>query len=339
LPPETYPTADVSVIVPAYRAARTIVRALSSVASQSVKPREVIVVDDGSDDGTFEAASSLMEAMSGVELKLIAQEKAGAGAARNKALAEAKGEYVAFLDADDEWTPEKIERSMAVIANSGDVLVAHDYRRIQADGSERIIDCVRRFKSAVDPFVGLYRQGYIATSSVIVRRDAVRVAGNFDENLATAQDFDLWLKILGKPGATFSVFPEALLCYHISPGSISTFTARRLGCTLRIAERHFPALVGRKGRALVSLGFRVCAVHFEAFSAYRAVGRPLAAIAVVLGLPWQLLRSFMNTPGTEQSAPTWLKSFLWLWVILGCGAYVYRFAHLGRAFITMVKQL
>ena len=329
--PETNQTADISVVIPAYRAVETIGRALASVAAQSVKPLEVIVVDDGSKDGTFEAARAMAESMNGIGLKVFTQDNTGAGTARNKAVAEANGIYIAFLDADDEWLPEKIERSMAIIHEGDHILVAHDYMRIETDGKQSRIDCTRHFNNANDPLAGLYRLGYIATSSVVVRRDAVLAAGCFDETLPTAQDFDLWLKILGVPGASFTVFAGALLRYHIHPGSITTFTARRLACTLRIAERHFCGLR--------NLMFRVCAVHFEAFRAYLNVGRPLSASAVALLLPWRLLRSTFNIPRAEQPAPTWVKNFLWLWVIIGCGAYVYRFEYLGRAFLNLVMQL
>lgn len=329
--PEKHPTADVSVVIPTYQAVETIGRALASVAAQSIKPLEIIVVDDGSKDGTFEAASALKNTMNGIKLKVFTQDNAGAGAARNKAVAEADGTYIAFLDADDEWEPEKIERSMAIIQEGDHVLVAHDCTRIESNGKQSRIDCARRFEEAADPLKSLYRQGYLGTSTVVVRREAILAAGSFDENLSTAQDFDLWLKILGRPGATFTVFAGALMKYHVSAGSITTFTARRLACTLRIAERHYCGFV--------NLVFRVCAVHYEAIAAYWDVGRPFASFAVLLLLPWRLLRSTFNIFGEEEPVPTWIKNFLWLWVIIACGAYVYRFEHLGKAFLNMVRQL
>jgi glycosyltransferase involved in cell wall biosynthesis len=331
--------ADVSVIIPAFGAAGSIPRALASIAAQTEKPQEVIVVVDGPDDGTLEAVEAMRESMQGITLKAIAQEHAGAGAARNRGLAEARGTYVGFLDADDEWLSDKLERSMAVISENDHVLVAHDFQRIEADGTTHRVECARRFGDARDPFTGLYRQGFIGTSSVVVRRDAVNTAGGFDETLATAQDFDLWLKILGAPGASFTVFPEVLTRYHVSPGSISTFTGRRLACTLRIAERHFFRLMDRPGSALASLGFRVLAVHYEAASAYRRAGRTLAAIGTALAVPGQLLKSAMNTPGSLQPAPAGLKAFFWLWVIFVFAAYSYRFQHLGQAAIKMMTRL
>jgi len=339
LPEKIINTANVSVIIPAYRAANTIGRALYSVARQTMKPLEVIVVDDGSDDSTTQAAESGRVHMNGIELKIINQGHKGAGAARNRAVSEATSEYIALLDADDEWMEQKIERSMAILKETNSLLVAHDYTRIQSNGQEIVIDCTRRFKAASDPFVGLYRQGFICTSTAVISRQAVLAAGGFDETLATAQDFDLWLKALGEPGANFIIFPETLTRYHLSEGSITTFTERRLACSLRIAVRHFPRLVGRSGSALTSLCYRVAAVHYEAVSAYRQAAKPMAALGAALALPWRLLWAIMNTPGSSRPASDWLTAFLLLWVVVGAGAYVYQVQHLGRAFLNMVSRL
>jgi len=262
--------APVSVIVPAYRAAATVGRALASIAAQTVKPEEVLVVDDGSNDGTFEAAREMSRRMEGVELVVIRQANVGAGAARNRAIAEARYSVLAFLDADDEWLPEKLARSLAELETDGRVLVAHNYIR-REDGAETVIDCVRNF-AAGDPFVSLYRRGYIATSTVLARKSAVESAGGFDIGLATGQDFDLWLRMLAPPGTRFAVFPDALTRYYVNPSGITANTARRLACCLDIARRHAPALAGRPGGVLPSVCFRTAAVHYEAIRAYGRSG-------------------------------------------------------------------
>src|SRR5689334_16148853 len=109
--------------MPAYRAAGTIARALHSIAQQTMKPRAVVVVDDGSDDGTVAAANV---PLGDIALTIITQAHAGAGAARNRALAAATTEYVAFLDADDEWLPEKLAVSLTHISRGPYTFVAHD---------------------------------------------------------------------------------------------------------------------------------------------------------------------------------------------------------------------
>ncbi len=287
MPPEAA-SADVSVIIPAYRAAATIRRALVSVAGQTVRPIEVIVVDDGSDDATVEATKACAELMEGVALQVFSQPNRGAGAARNRALAEARGTYVAFLDADDEWLAAKLERSMAHLVGTQNVLVAHD-GWIVRDGEETLNACARRFGEGADPFVQLYRKGYIDTCSVVARRDAVEAVGGFDETLRNAQDFDLWLALVAKPGTPFVVFDEPLVRYYAGDGGIMGHTARRLACCLEIARRYAPELRRRPGSALVSLWYRVLALHVEAIGAYAKRRRFAALVGTVLSLPVSLV--------------------------------------------------
>ncbi len=320
--PESDTMADISVIIPAYRASASIGRALASVAGQTLKPRQAIVVDDGSNDGTYEAAEAMAEQMNGVALSVVRQDNQGAGSARNRALRDATSTYVAFLDADDEWMADKIERSMIVLESTGHVLIGHDFVRVETDGTGQTIECAHRFRHARDPFAGLFRQGFLGTSTVVARRDTVQAAGGFDESLATAQDFDLWLKILAADGGTFTVFPEALARYHVTGGSITSFTARRLVCSLKIARRHAPGLR--------DLWLRIVTVHYEAFTAYRSGGQFLQMLWSALTLPGSLLTTV---------PPRWAVLTLWAWVIGGFGAYLYRFQDMVLAAVKMLQRL
>ena len=281
---------EISVIVPAYQAENTVGRALKSVASQTRVPKEVIVVDDGSKDGTALVAEAMRNSMAGINLKVLRQDHQGAGAARNTAIREAQLEYVAFLDADDEWLPEKLERSMKVMSQTDSMLVSHDYIRREANGRETVIgDCSRNFSRCDEPYLELYRLGYIATSGVVVRREAVIAAGGFDETLQAAQDFALWLKMLSKPNVSFVVFPGALLRYNMTRGSISSYTERRLHCTLQIARQFFPTIVERSRFPLIILWYRIIAVHYEAVCAYVGQRRIGAALGVILRSPINLI--------------------------------------------------
>ncbi len=320
-PPEP---ADVSVIVPAYRAAATIGRALASVAAQTVKPRQVIVVDDGSPDGTAEAARACAGAMNGIDFKVGSQENKGAGAARNRALAEAEATYVAFLDADDEWLPQKLERSLARFDGPDKILVAHDVTFVE-DGAERLQDCARHFLAAGDAYVALYRKGYIGTCTAVARRDAVRDVGGFDERLATAQDFDLWLKLLADPGARFEVFPGSLSRYHVGADSITRHTGRRLRCCLEVARRHAPALRQRPGLPLASVCYRVLAVHHEAFRAFLKRRDVPGMTRAALSAPLSLVRLSANYLWKTRRA---VSMVLWLWVLGAFAVYLYQFRDL-----------
>ena len=294
--------ADVSVIIPAYRAAATIRRALASVAGQTLKPLEVIVVDDGSDDATVEATKACASLLEGVALKVFSQPNRGAGAARNRALSEARATYVAFLDADDEWLAAKLERSMAHLVGTENVLVAHD-GWIVSDGEETLNACARRFRQGTDPFVQLYRKGYIDTCSVVARRDAVAAAGGFDESLPNAQDFDLWLALVAEPGTPFTVFDEPLVRYYASDTGIMGHTKRRLACCMEIARRYAPDLRRRPGSALVSLWYRVLALHVEAIRAHGKRRRVAAMLGTYLSLPVSLAAAgawWLSHPAARQ---------------------------------------
>ncbi len=261
------------------------------------------MVDDGSTDGTYDAAKACDPAMNGIELRVFRTEQnQGAGAARNRAITESTQPYLAFLDADDEWLPEKLERSMAVQKESGVVLVAHDY--VTGEGADAPhTHCAKRFRESADPFVGLYRKGYIPSSSVVARRDAVIAAGGFDPGLRNAQDFDLWLAMLREPGTRFEVFDEPLQRYHITPGGIMSHTQRRLRCGMTIAALYYPDLRSRPGSALMSLWYRVAALHGEAVSAYVGQRDILGVLVVVAMFPLRLtsvsLRCLFGRPASR----------------------------------------
>ncbi|MBT3553122.1 MAG: glycosyltransferase family 2 protein [Rhodospirillaceae bacterium] len=282
--------AGISVIVPAYRAAGTIGRALASVADQTLRPLEVIVVDDGSDDGTLEAAKSSAGLLGDIRLTVLHQYHGGAGAARNRAIMEAAGHYVAFLDADDEWLPAKLERSLPYFDDPAIVLVAHNNLHAEA-GAERLNDAASRFRAAPISFVGLYRKGFIGTCTVVAKREAVLSAGGLDPELKTAQDFDLWLAMLADPANRFVVFDEALSRYHVTEGNITSHTARRLACGQIIAERHAAALKHYPGSMLFSLAFRNAAIFNEARAVYMSRCRYGLAIWTMARMPFALLKS------------------------------------------------
>lgn len=297
---------DVSVIIPAYNAAATIARALQSVTAQTLKPRQVIVIDDGSGDGTVETARALRSAMHGIDLIVDSQPNRGAGSARNRGIAQASGTWLAFLDADDEWLPDKLAETFSAIEKSSrdPVLVSHDV--IVRDGTnETVFDCAGHDVGDVDPFHALYRRGYVSTSTALAKRDAVVRAGGFDTTLANAQDFDLWLALLAVPGTQLLVFPGAFTRHHNQPGSIQTYTGRRLACGMIIAERYIDVLKARPGSTLASLVFRLLAIHAEAVVTHRQNGRWLQAIGVIALLPFRLgavlLRSLTARPHRRQA--------------------------------------
>ena len=284
------PEAPISVIIPAYKSADTIQRALQSVANQSLRPDEIIVINDGSPDDTAAqalACETLFKAPT--TLRVINQDNAGAGAARNRGIAEASNNIIAFLDADDEWLAEKLQVSYQVMVDQNLNVVAHDSFSVH-DGQETLTGSFRVFSSSDATFDTLYRKGYVDTCTVLARRDEILKVGGFDEGLPNAQDFELWLALLADPKSRFTILPDVLARYHIVEGSIMSYTERRIQCTLKIAARHAPTLRTRGASTwatLKSLWFRVLVIHYEAIQVYAKRAQWGRLIWTLARLPWQ----------------------------------------------------
>jgi glycosyltransferase involved in cell wall biosynthesis len=198
----------ISVVIPAYNAARFLPRCLGSVFAQTLKPEEVIVVDDGSTDDTAAVAA-------GLGARVISQPNGGIAASRNTGIRNTSGEWIAFLDADDMWAPTKLERQAACI-RPGTVLVYTGVRIFDNDG-------VRGQRPAIDPIKARKMLRYcnpIAPSSVLVRREAVVQIGSFRDGLNACEDWGLWFRLM--PLGHFEAVPDPLTDYYVYPNSLST---------------------------------------------------------------------------------------------------------------------
>jgi teichuronic acid biosynthesis glycosyltransferase TuaG len=298
--------ADVSVVMPAYDVADTIGRALASIAAQTLRPREVIVVDDGSTDGTVAAVEAMAARMNGVRLRLFRQQNNGAGAARNRAIAEAAGKWLAFLDSDDEWLPTKLERSVAVSEGSDLVMSSHNLIAVGKAGEHPIDSRERYLADPAHPFHTLFLRGFISSSTVLVRRDAVLTVGGFDATLRSAQDYELWLAVLADAGSRFVTFEDALLRYTLAEGGITSLIDRKYHCSLAILERHMGVLKRLGGPVLKLVALRTAIIHLEAVRGHRERGNHLRALAYALTLPFRLALVFAKLPGAEGRRPDFL---------------------------------
>jgi glycosyltransferase involved in cell wall biosynthesis len=299
--------ADVSVVMPAWNNADTIGRALASIAAQTRRPAEVIVVDDGSTDDTIAQVAAMAGAMNGIRLRLFTQPNQGAGAARNRAVAAAGGRWLAFLDADDSWLPAKIERSLAVVEGEGLVMASHDLFNLTPDGTETYNDSHARWaRDPADPYRTLFLRGFISSSTVLVRRDAVVAVGGFDETLRSAQDYELWLAVLAGAEGRFRTFPEALLRYTLAPAGITSRIGRKVACSLAILERHMGILKRRPGPVLRLVLLRLLIIHYEAVQGLRGQGRPVAALGQLLLLAPRLLGILIRLPFAKGTRPDFL---------------------------------
>jgi glycosyltransferase involved in cell wall biosynthesis len=250
----------VSVVVPAYRAVATVGEALASAAAQTLREIEIVVVDDGSDDGTDAVVGAL--AARDPRIRLLRQENRGVSAARNAGIRAARGEYVAFLDADDLWHPEKLERQLARFGECGpDVGLVYTWSTCM-DGRGRILPGRAFTETAEGDVYARLLLGHFVNGTHMVRRRLLLEVGGYDEELGGNEDMALYLDLAER--CRFAVVPECLAGYRLSPESLSHRVWEMRRCHARVRERarvrhpELPAAVFRwsAGNALWFLAFR-----------------------------------------------------------------------------------
>ena len=205
----------VSVIIPIYNSENVIQKSLNSVFNQTYKNIEIILVDDCSTDNSEKIIKEIMKKHN--EIYYYKQEKnMGAGATRNKALELAKGQYVAFLDSDDIWYPEKVEKQLKLMKEKETILC---YTAIEMiDENENLIKSKRKVKEKID-YKFLLKNTMIPTSSVIIDRN---MAGDFRMHIRRGgQDYATWLKILKNGKCAYGI-NEVLVRYRVQNNSLSS---------------------------------------------------------------------------------------------------------------------
>lgn len=229
---------QVSVIVPAFNAAATVVRAIDSVRQQRGVAFEIIVIDDGSTDDTAAVVRSNIRPGEQIRLLQMAR-NSGVSAARNTGIREARGDYLAFLDADDIWLPEKLSRQLApMLRNPAISLVSCNSKLISAQGVPIKEGHVNRPPvQGRDAWKTLLMYNFIPTPTVLTRTALVRQVGGFDEALKVGEDLDLWIK-LGIRGEIV-VLDEILINYYDLAGSLmKRHTGQSRGIVMPMLERH-----------------------------------------------------------------------------------------------------
>lgn len=223
----------VSVIIPTYQHAHFVGQAIESVLAQTYKDYEIIVVDDGSTDNTSEVLAEF-----GDQVTVIYQENRGLSAARNTGIRASKGEYVAFLDADDVWMPAKLEKQVPLFERNEAIgLVYSDL----AYFDENEVRPGTAFEEAPPQsgmvYSAIFIRCPIPMPTVIARRSCFDMVGLFDETLTACEDLDMWLRISEKWEADF--VNEPLACYRFSAGQMHKNQERQLLNFLHVQARAF----------------------------------------------------------------------------------------------------
>jgi glycosyltransferase involved in cell wall biosynthesis len=239
----------VSVIMPAFNAAAHIEAAIASVARQTVADLELLVVDDGSSDGTGPLVARIASA--DPRVRLLSQPNAGPGPARNTGFAAAEGRFFAFLDSDDEWAPTFLEAQLAILDRRPDVHVV--FGNALNRGGARNGQPSRPLAGSGAPITLaeiLGDEDALFIMSVF-RREVVEAVGGFDPALFTNEEYDLWIRA-AMAGFVFVRNPEPLGWYTCRPGSLSSSETRMLDGILRVMAKTRPRLApGSPERAML----------------------------------------------------------------------------------------
>jgi len=190
----------ISVIIPTYNRAESLSQAIESVLAQTRPPADIIIVDDGSTDETAARLGAY-------PVRVLTQENAGVSAARNRGIEASSGDYIALLDSDDAWMPEKLERQMAMFSAHPDARLCHT-DEVWIRNGRRVNEMKKHAKGGGWLFERCVALCCISPSASVLRRDLFEVYGFFDESLPACEDYDLWLRVTAHEPVLF--VPERL---------------------------------------------------------------------------------------------------------------------------------
>lgn len=253
---DSIPQADVDVVIPLFNGVAFVAEAIGSVLRGSVLPRRIVVVDDGSTDNGGEVVRALAQQHPEVKIQCFRQQNAGPNAARQHGLKQGDARYVAFLDADDRWAPNKLAQQLALLERSNIALVYCGYHEIDAHGADRTEAKVVAPVLRGNVFRQLLLENRISGSSsaVLIRRCVLDEVGPFDTDLHGSEDWDMWLRIAEKH--CIDAVPQDLVAIRRHGSSAQADTWNMLRNMLAFQRkwmpkaRHFPEVMHHWGHLI-----------------------------------------------------------------------------------------
>lgn len=206
----------ISIVIPTYNAERTILKTVESVQQQTFSDIEIILINDGSTDLSLE----LLQNVKDERLKIFSYENGGLCVARNRGISHATGEFIAFLDADDLWTPDKLELQFAALQQHPEAGVAYSWTyfldektKVTYTGASTLFEGNVQANLLVNNFIA-------SGSNPLIRRQAIESTGDFDSTLKSCEDWDYWLRLSAY--WSFVVVPKHQIFYLQSSSSMSS---------------------------------------------------------------------------------------------------------------------
>jgi glycosyltransferase involved in cell wall biosynthesis len=304
-------TPQVSVVMAAKNYARFIGQAVESVRAQTLTDWELVVVDDGSTDGT---AAALAPYRGDSRVRYVPSDKLGQSRAKNLGARLARAAVVAYLDADDAWRPTKLEKQLAALVKDDRVGVVSTGRAFLDDAGTVAPDRAAAPPSG-DVRAALYSKNFVCFSSVMLRKQVLDHVGGFDPSLDLAIDYDLWQRVAAH--YHFAHVAEPLTLYRTGHGNLSARLADRVATAERVMTRalvhrdlarHLPAGVAGEGYASTFRTLAYALKSCEPLAAARlygralAAGRPFPALKGLLGVARACLRGRTPSVGPNATA-------------------------------------
>lgn len=225
--------AFLSIVIPAYNAEKTIFETIESIQNQTFLSFEIIVINDGSTDKTLEILSKVKEP----RLRVFTYENGGLPMARNRGISHATGEYIAFIDADDLWTPDKLELQLAALQQSPTSGVAYSWTAF-IDEKGKFLYAGKPFYFEGNVYPHLLVVNFISSgSNILVRRKVIESVGRFDTSLKSAEDWDYNLRLAIQ--CPFVVVPKYQILYRKSLQAMSSKVDVMEKANLIVIERAF----------------------------------------------------------------------------------------------------
>jgi len=221
----------VTVVIPACNEERTIADAINSVLRQSFTDFELIVIDDGSSDATAAIAASLQDA----RLQVLSFENKGLAASRNRGIRRAAGTLIAFLDADDLWTPDKLRSQVETFRQHPDAALVYSWTDC-IDDHNRFLRHGSHVYAEGDVYRTLLSRNFMDNGSApMVRKRAFDEVGLFDESYRAGEDWDMWLRLADR--YPFACVPSVQVLYRIRSNSLMSDVERQFECVTAILDK------------------------------------------------------------------------------------------------------
>ncbi|MBW4488222.1 MAG: glycosyltransferase [Trichocoleus desertorum ATA4-8-CV12] len=223
----------ISVIIPVYNGEKTIKETVESVLAQDFVDFELIIINDGSQDSTLDIVASISDP----RIKVFSYSNAGLSASRNRGFGHSCGKYIAFLDADDLWAPDKLSKHLKILQEHPQAAVAYSWTNL----IDKFGDFVRigsRIAITGNVYPNLLLANFLESgSNALICRYALEAVGGFDESLSAAEDWDMWLRL--SKHYDFVAVPYPHVLYRLSPHSMSTNVLRQETACLQVIEQAF----------------------------------------------------------------------------------------------------